>query len=223
MVKSTQQQNLSGAGDRISIGDNLSRRSLGSPLLNEYGEVVGLIGGKLIPGAAFVEDLVFSVRSLGGTSRGTLAVPLSLLNQAISGGSPTTIGHLAESGQFMPPLIGNENVLSGTLSRNLNRKTDPPQTIEERTEFSRQDARAMVLVTWLPREKRKGIPSLKLYDLDNRLLSESPGKKKISVNPQKLSYSAWEVPLGDLAAGIYRLDVSLNTDTVWRTFFRVVD
>lgn len=48
------------------------------------------------------------------------------------------------------------------------------------------------------REKRKGIPSLRLYDLDNRLLSESPGKKKISVNPQKLSYSGWEVPLGNL-------------------------
>ena len=217
-------QNLgSGAGDRLSVGDNLSRRSLGSPLLNEYGEVIGLLGGNLIPGSAFVEDLAFSARSLGGTSRGTLAVPESLIGKASTGSSPTTIENLASSGQFMPALRGNDNVLSGTLSRNLNRKTDPPQTIEERSEFSRQDARAMVLVTWLPREKRKGIPSLRLFDLDNRLLSESPGKKKISVSPQKLSYSGWEVPLGNLPAGIYRLDVTLNTDTVWRTFFRIVD
>ena len=216
-------QSLSGSGDRISIGDNLNRRSLGSPLLNEYGEVIGLIGGNLIPGSAFVEDLAFSARSLAGTSRGTLAVPLNLLDQATSGSSGTTIENLASSGQFMPPLIGNENVLSGTLSRNVNRKTDPPQPIEERSEFSRQDARALVLVTWLPREKRKGIPSLRLYDLDNRLLSGSPGKKKISVSPQKLSYSGWEVPLGNLPSGIYRLDVTLNADTVWRTFFRIVD
>lgn len=213
-------QTISGAGDRISVGENLSRRSLGAPLLNEYGEVIGVIGGNLIPGAAFVEDLAFSARSLAGTTRGTLAVPLNLIDQA---STPTTIASLASAGQFMPPLIGSDNVLSGTLSRNLNRKTDPPQPIEERSEFSRQDARAMLLVTWLPREKRKGIPNLRLFDLDNGLLSESPGKKKISVSPQKLSYSGWEIPLKNLAAGIYRLDVTLNSDTVWRTFFRVID
>lgn len=216
-------QSPSGAGDRISISDNLSRRSAGSPLLNEYGEVIGMIGGSLIPGAAFLEDLAFSARSLAGTSKGTLAVPAGLIGQATSGSLPTTLQNLADSGQFMPPLIGNENVLSGTLSRNLNRKTDPPQTIEERSEFSRQDVRVMVLVTWLPREKRKGIPSLRLFNLDNHLLSENPGKKKISVSPQKLSYSGWELPLGNLPAGIYRLDVALNTDTVWRSFFRIVD
>ena len=81
----------------------------------------------------------------------------------------------------------------------------------------------MLLITWLPREKRKGVPTLRMYDLDNRLLSESPGKKKISVSPQKLSYTGWEVPLENVPSGIYRLDVALNTDTVWRTFFRVVD
>jgi hypothetical protein len=212
-----------GSGDRISIADNLNRRAMGSPLQNEFGEVIGLIGGNMIPGSAFVEDLAFSARSLAGTSRGTLAVPISLVSQAITNSSPTTIENLANTGQFMPPLAGNDDVLSGTLSRKVNRKTDPPQPIETRSEFSRQDTRAMLLITWLPREKRKGIPTLRLFDLDNRLLSESPGKKKISVSPQRLSYTGWEVPLENLPSGIYRLDVSLSTDTVWRTFFRVVD
>jgi hypothetical protein len=215
-------QSPTGSGDRISIGDNLDRRAAGSPLLNEYGEVIGLIGGNLIPGSAFVEDMAFSARSLAGASRGTLAVPLKLIGGATNS-SETTIENLAHTGQFMPPLAGNDNVLSGTLSRNVNRKIDPPQAIDERSEFSRQDTRAMLLITWLPREKRKGIPTLRMYDLDNRLLSESPGKKKISVSPQKLSYTGWEVPLMNLPSGIYRLDVALNTDTVWRTFFRVVD
>jgi len=216
-------QSPSGSGDRITIGDNLNRRAMGSPLLSEYGEVIGLIGGNMIPGSAFVEDMAFSARSLSGTSRGTLAVPTSLIGQAVINSSPTTIEYLANSGQFMPPLAGNDDVLSGTLSRNVNRKTDPPQPIDTRSEFSRQDTRAMLLITWLPREKRKGVPTLRMYDLDNRLLSESPGKKKISVSPQKLSYTGWEVPLENLPSGIYRLDVALNTDTVWRTFFRVVD
>jgi S1-C subfamily serine protease len=45
-------QNLGVAGERLNIADNPNRRAAGSPLLNEYGEVIGLIGGNLIPGAA---------------------------------------------------------------------------------------------------------------------------------------------------------------------------
>ncbi len=215
-------QTIADAGDRVTIGDNLSRRALGSPLLNEYGEVIGIIGGNLISTTAFVEDQVFAARSLTGPSRGTLVVPIGLVNSS-TGNSPTTIDELARSGQFTPPLAGNEDVLSGTLSREVNRKVDPPQPIQERSEFSRQDAKAMLLITWLPKQKRKGMPSLRLYDLDNHLLSESQGKKKISVSAQRLSYSAWEVGLANFKPGVYRIDVALNQDTVWRTFFRIVD
>jgi hypothetical protein len=214
---------VSGAGHRLNISDTLSRRALGSPLLNDKAEVIGFVGGSVIPGSAFLEDQVLFVRNLSNTSRGTLIVPMSLVVAPNSADSGTTIDSLAKSGQFTPPLVGNEDVLNGTLSRNLNRKIDPPQPIEERSEFSRQDTRAVLLVTWLPKQKRKGIPSLKLYDLDNRLLSASAGKKKISVNPQKLSYTSWELNLVGLVPGVYRIDVSLDADAVWRTFFRIAD
>jgi trypsin-like peptidase len=216
-------QTVSGAGDRLNISDTLSRRALGSPLLNDKAEVIGLVGGSVIPGSAFLEDQVFSVRNLASTSRGTLAVPMSLVVAPTSADSTTTIDSLAKSGQFTPPLVGNDDVLSGTLSRKLNRKTDPPQPIEERSEFSRQDTRAALLVTWLPKQKRKGVLSLRLYDIDNHLLTESQGKKKISIIPQKLSYTFWELNLINLAPGIYRIDISLDADAVWRTFFRIVD
>jgi hypothetical protein len=81
----------------------------------------------------------------------------------------------------------------------------------------------VLLVTWLADEKRKGSPSLRLYDLDNRLINEAPNKKKITVNPNKLSYSAWDLTFGNLPASIYRLDVLLEGDIVWRTFFRTVE
>lgn len=215
-------QTIGNAGERITIGDTLNRRALGSPLLNEYGEVIGLIGGNLTSSAAFAEDLAFAARSLTGNLRGTLVVPINLMDSPGSS-SQMTIAQLARSGHFTPPLAGNEDVLSGTLSRDLNRKIDPPQAIQERSEFSRQDARAMLLITWLPRQKRKGRPSLRLYDLDNRMLSESVGKKKISVNPQRLSYTVWEMKMADLKPGVYRIDVLLDQDTVWRTFFRMVE
>jgi len=105
----------------------------------------------------------------------------------------------------------------------VNRKTDPPQPIDEKSEFSRADNQGVLLITWLPKEKRKGIPSLRLYDLDNHLLNETQNKKKITVNPNKLSYSAWELNFVTLPVGIYRLDVSLEGDIVWRTFFSMVE
>jgi S1-C subfamily serine protease len=216
-------QTLGVAGDRLNIGDTPNRRAAGSPVLNEFGEVIGLVGAGLIPGAAFLEDMAFAARTnaLGSPSRGALVVPISLVDD--SSASSGTIEALASSGQFIPPLVGSQSVLNGVLARALNRKTDPPQLIDEKWEFSRADNRGVLLVTWLPKEKRKGMPALRLYDLDNHLLNEALNKKKITVNPNKLSYSSWDLTFGNLQTGIYRLDVLLEGDVVWRTFFRMVE
>jgi S1-C subfamily serine protease len=216
-------QSLGAAGDRLNIGDTANRRAVGSPVVNEYGEVIGLVGGNLLPGAAFLEDLAFGARSnvLGVTSRGTLAVPINLVDG--SSGSSTTIEGLASSGQFMPALVSTQSVLHGTIARTVNRKADPPLPIDEKIEFSRADNQGVLFLTWLPKEKRKGRPSLRLYDLDNRLISEDQNKKKITVSPNKLSYSLWDLNFAGLPAGIYRFDVLLEADIVWRTFFRMVE
>jgi S1-C subfamily serine protease len=216
-------QSLGTAGDRLNIADTVNRRAVGSPLLNEYGEVIGLVGGNLLPGAAFLEDAGFGARTnaLGMTSRGTLAVPINLVDE--SSGPSTTIEGLASSGQFMPALVSTQSVLNGALARTVNRKIDPPQPIDEKIEFSRADNKGVLFLTWLPREKRKGRPTLRLYDLDNRLISEHVNKKKITVSPNKLSYSLWDLNLASLPAGIYRFEVLLEGDIVWRTFFRMVE
>ena len=95
--------------------------------------------------------------------------------------------------------------------------------IEEKYEFARASGQAIVFLTWLPEEKRKGVPTLRLFDLDNHLIIESAGKKKITVTANRLSYSARELDLSKLSPGVYRVDVLLDADTVWRTFFRMVD
>ena len=43
------------------------------------------------------------------------------------------------------------------------------------------------------------------------------------MTPNKISYSLWDLNLAGLPNGIYRIDVLLDGDYVWRTFFRVVD
>jgi len=216
-------QNLDAAGDRINIADTVNRRAVGSPLLNEYGEVMGFVGGSLLPGSAFIEDLAFGARpsSLGVPSRGTFAVPIDLVNDTTA--TATTIDGLLRDGQFIPALVSSQSVLNGALARAVNTKIDPPRTIEEKIEISHSSPQCVVFITWLPTEKRKGYPSLRIYDLDNHKISEYLNKKKITVTPNKLSYSLWDLSLGTLPTGIYRIDVLLDGDFVWRTFFRMVD
>jgi hypothetical protein len=175
------------------------------------------------PTPAFLEDLAFGARSnsLGMTSRGTLAVPITLVNDATT--AATTIDGLLRDGQFMPALVSTQSVLSGVLARTVNKKSDPPQPIDEKIEFSHASPQGVLFLTWLPREKRKGYPSLRVYDLDNKLVGEMLNKKKITVVPNKISYSLWELNLATLPPGIYRIDVLLDGDFVYRTFFRMVE
>ncbi|HKY30830.1 MAG TPA: hypothetical protein VJM12_23120 [Pyrinomonadaceae bacterium] len=48
-------------------------------------------------------------------------------------------------------------------------------------------------------------------------------KKKITVTPSKLLYSTWDLDFAALSPGIYRLDVLMEQDIVWRMFFRMVE
>jgi hypothetical protein len=177
----------------------------------------------LIPGAAFNEDAAFGEGSsnLGGVTRGTLAIPIELINDTTA--NATTIDGLLKAGQFIPALVTTPSVLNGNLARTINKKTDPPQVIDEKSEFSPTNADGVLLITWLPKEKRKGQPSLRIYDIDNQLISETLNKKKITVTPNKLSYSLWELNFAKLQPGIYRIDVLLDGDFVWRTFFRMIE
>ena len=215
-------RDLGAAGQRLNIGETFDRRTIGSPLLNDYGEVIGIIGGSLL-GGAFPGDSVYSSHNalLGAVSRGGLTIPINLIDE--SAGGPSSIAQLSATGQFMPTLTTTQDALSGSLSRGLNRKADPPRVVEEKYEFARGDGQAVVFISWLPEQKRKGVPALHLFNLDNRLIFESAGKKKITVNTDRLSYSVWELNISTLPPGIYRIDVLLDVDTVWRTFFRVVE
>lgn len=215
--------NLGTGGERFNIADTTNRSAIGSPLLNEYGDVIGFIGGTLLPRSTFVEGLGIGARSssLELSSRGTMAVPITLVNDSTT--AVTTIEGLQKSGHFTPPLTNTLNVFNGVLARTVNKKIDPPQPIDETVEFSRANAQGVLMVTWLTKEKRKGYSSVRLYDLDNKLLGENVSKKQLTIVPERLSYTLWDLNFASLQPGIYRLDVLLDSDSVWRTFFRVVE
>jgi hypothetical protein len=161
--------------------------------------------------------------SIGNSLRGSLGVPISLVIQRPGGGTLTTIRELRNTGQFTMPLVGYRNIINGSLSRSVNQKSDVPRAIDERVEFSRRSPQAAVMIGWFPLEKRKGVPSIRIYDMDNRMLSEIKMKKAISLSPNKSFYSIWDIQFANLSPGIYRIDVLLDSDAVWRRFFRIVE
>ncbi len=65
------------------------------------------------------------------------------------------------------------------------------------------------------------LASLRIFDNGNHLLSESkPGK--VNVDAGKSTLSTWQIPLAALRPGaIYRVDVALDGDPVWRSYFRI--
>src|SRR6202035_1187015 len=58
------------AGPRVNVSFPSAKQAIGSPLLNEYGDVIGMVGGALIPGATSLDTLELSftgVPSAGAT------------------------------------------------------------------------------------------------------------------------------------------------------------
>lgn len=212
------------AGERLNISHAPGPRSTGAPLLNEYGEVVGVIGGTLLPGSSLVPSSqigsYFSFSAMQGGFRGALAVPIHLVS--MSGSRTATLGEMAQGGLLTVPLTGQWNVLSGSLGRTVDKKTGYPNLAGETHEFSKKDAQFTLLMSWDPKEKRKGMVTVRFFDLNNRSLGASK-PSKIDLKPGDFKQLTWTVPITTLRAGTYRLDVFIDNHPVWRTFFRMTE
>lgn len=220
----TGQHSFPRAGERWNVSTPPGRQGIGSALLDEYGEVIGVLGGALIPGARSTESFRFGYASSVGSElrllTGIKAVLINLVSLPPANATSVSLEELARRGLFVLPLARSQNILYGTMARQWLTKGSYPQPVDEKFEFSRGDGEAAVLLTWSPKEKIKGLLSLGLYDLDNRLLSESK-PKKIDLQPGRGDFSAWKFPISSLSPGIYRLDVALDGAPIWRAFFQI--
>jgi len=215
------------AGLRLNVSFPSGRQAIGSPLVNEYGDVIAMIGGALIPGATSLDTLELSftgVPRAGATTvmRGGLAVPLEPILQKLKAGETHTLSELWTLGQFIKPLSAQEFVSYGVTSLGVDKKGDMPWPKERREQFSHRDGKASLFVLWDPKEKRKALTALRLYDIDNKLISEAK-PLKLDLRKGVQSMSSWEVPVTNLPMGTYRLDVLLDDGPAWRGFFRVVE
>ncbi|MGH9712987.1 MAG: trypsin-like peptidase domain-containing protein [Candidatus Acidiferrales bacterium] len=217
---------IPGAGERLNISSPPSHQAIGGPLLNEFGEVIGILGGSLLPGASVLQGVHYGLRlnslsSARGYS-GVMATPSNLVSVPNPDTHATSLEDLLRTGQFLAPLVSSDDVIFGTLARDIRHDNGVPVAVDDKSEFSRREGQAAVFLNLSPKMKRKGTSALAVYDLDNKLIGQT-GSSKIELQTGKLSFFAGHLDISNLTPGIYRLDVLISGSPLWRTFFRITD
>jgi hypothetical protein len=217
-------QQYARAGERFSIAGRISRAGIGGPLLNEYCEVVGILGGSLLPGFGSLDAMRDGypayVTGLSGIDRTPLAVPIRLV--ALSPPRRTSLADMAHAGQLVPLVSDRRNVLYATLCKQVRITHGLPTAVEPTNEFSRRDQELFLLIQWWAHERRKTTVRLRVYDLDNRVAIES-APSKVTMQPEQSPTSDGKIPIAALAPGVYRVDVLTDDEVAWRTYFRILE
>jgi hypothetical protein len=215
------------AGERLLVASGVTTESFGGPLLDEYGNYVGIMGGTIVPGADPMKTFSLLTEP-GATGRMDwqttgLALPQALLPEFSAVDSPTSLADLARRGEFLAPVTKSNSLQYVTLTSLVTK--DPSNTIGPRDfkrVFSRRDNKATVYANWQTYSKEKLTSVLRLFTADNKLLSEAR-PRELSLGPGKYTASTWDITLGSLPTGIYRVDLLINDKPAWRDFFRIAD
>jgi hypothetical protein len=149
-------------------------------------------------------------------------VPINLIPAAASQDPPTSLEELTRKGQMVPLLSAEERIIYSGLALTLEKGRGMPTPANSGQQFSHKDQRIWVYVNWNENLPFKGTATMAVYDADNRTLGQS-SPQKVNLHSGVLSLTTWEIPLTTLPSGIYRVDVSLGGNIVWRKFFRLAD
>jgi len=207
----------SAAGDLV-LNDLPSEATTGAPIFDEFGRVVARIAGSGLIGASLLD-----VRALADSRaalRGSWTRPLGA---APAPDAPSrSLLDLEEAGEFVKPLVPTHHFVSGVLGTGVDTRGPVPIAVGQGFRFSRRDGACFVFVTWNPAGKQDNTARFELYDDDNRRLGASdPRRVKLRSGQPFVQY--WQMDVSRSRPGVYRVDVVLGTDPVWRTFFRVTE
>jgi hypothetical protein len=198
------------AGERPSwiVGFQNGFARPGAPVVNESGEVLGLIDSP---------TRTYESLKARDELKGQPIIPYAAIK---SGESAATVSldELRARGELMPPVLGEAHIVSGGFAAAINRGPIVAPS-DQRTEFSTTEKAFTVFVTWSPQERLKGMMSMKLYSADNRSLSQSKPKKS-DLRKQDLVLVSWQIPMFR-TAGVYRADVVLDDKVMWRGYVRL--
>ncbi|HXZ12032.1 MAG TPA: trypsin-like peptidase domain-containing protein [Candidatus Sulfotelmatobacter sp.] len=213
------------AGRRLSLSVSFDSLAVGGPVLTEFGEVIALLGGSLLPGAAIATPTSAGASPPMAGSAGTVpaafAVPIDLVKLPDSNVASSTLADLASMGQFIPPLEGPDRVGFGALALGLDKQKGIAWPRQTRDLFSHSDGQIVLFISWQPKPKLKGVAIARFYDLNNRQVGELK-PANVNLNPNSLNTTYWPFSVAAFPPGIYRADVFFGDAPVWREFFRVV-
>ena len=217
------------AGERLLIVSAATPTSIGGPLLDEFGDYVGVIGGSILPGASAMRmlDLLGEGRSPKGGpvvyENGAMAVPISQVPEGAPASARTSLKELDLRGEFLPPVTKSGLIGFAQLAVSTGKHGNSANTPHEyRWIFSRREGHATMLVNWQPTSKAKGKAVLRVFNSDNQKVAESK-PENLTLTPGSFLASSWDLPVENLAPAIYRADLLFAEQTIWRDFFRVTD
>lgn len=184
----------------------------GAPLLNEFGQLIGVIGSAGVTGATGL----LHITRFRGELRGAPVAPFAVVRVSPDGPAQS-IADLRQRGVLVLPLVGDHHVLSGGFARDIAKGQTVAPT-DQRQEFSAREREFVAFVSWAPSERLRGTVGFRLHDADNKVAME--GKPaKIDVRKGQLRLTYWKLPVP--TPGIYRLDVLFAEQPIWREFVRI--
>jgi Trypsin-like peptidase domain len=211
--------NLTGQNDSPSAGRRMiatiltGAGTVGAPVSNEYGEIVGIIGGGSAPGATRLMDILHNRAEMKGVS----VIPLNLV-RSNPDAPAEALSVMFQRGDLVLPITGEEHVVSGGFAKAITR-AQTVQPSDQREQFSKDDKTFVTYVNWNPQERLRGQAILRVSDAENRTVIESkPGKLDVRKGQRVLS--SWTLPVPP-NGGIYRVDTLIDGKPIWRGFVRI--
>jgi S1-C subfamily serine protease len=199
-----------GWGDRLSISGTFDTTAVGGPVLDEHGNVLGLLGGALPEPRGYSAGATFT---LTGS-----VVPISLVS-ANTPATPTSLQTLWATDQFTAPVTAESDVSFGMITQGKPPKGKVPFPKEMKADFSPGDGFATIVVAFQGIGPLKGTVQLQIYDVDNHPVSRGD-PFKISLRSGETQERSWTFAL-TLHPGIYRADVLVGQEVAWRRYFRI--
>jgi hypothetical protein len=201
-----------GGGPRLIVEFISQTPAPGSPVANQDGELIGLIGGGLTPGLTSL-GLRYQLRDV--TAK-TVVVPLALVVDTPSS-SGRSFQDLRQQRVLRAPVTGLDHVMSAGLAAGVQR--DPPRPLDQREIFTGTDKKIVAFITWDPKQRLRGMVQLRCSNVDNVVVSDSkPTKVDLKVGSTVFTY--WEISV-PAASGWYYVDILFDGRVMSREAFRV--
>ncbi len=214
------------AGERLNLSHMATDNANGSPLLNDYGEVVGILGGSTGAGNEPINfgQLQSGTFRIGNPMSGAMAVPINLVD--LQKTSPTDMEFLIRSGESLPPLVANKYLAYLKMTHGISRLSGTPWPIDSSARFSQSDGKLFVYSMWDSKTQMKASAKIQIYTRDNKMYVPSSGpikEAKVNLKPGKNAPAYWQLNSKDMTAGIYRVEVFFNNELAGRVFFQIAD